>query len=269
MIRGFQAACAAVVRQFGGTISRYMGDGILVLFGYPHAHEDDAERAVRAGLSMVQAVARLPAAAGGGRAAGGPRGNSDRTRGRGRPHRRRLRRGGSHPRRDAEPRRPAARLGAAGRRGHRFQHACAPRRALPLREPRVADDQGLRRADPGLAGDRAAVDLQPFQGRGRSPADAHRRQGGRPRVAARPLAIGDAPARTRHHAGGRGRNRQVACRRGAARSARRRLRAPALPVLAALRQSRAASDHPAHRARRRHRRRGSGGDRSWRSSRHG
>ncbi len=67
VIRGFQAACAAVVRQFGGTISRYMGDGILVLFGYPHAHEDDAERAVRAGLSMVQAVARLrpPAAAAG------------------------------------------------------------------------------------------------------------------------------------------------------------------------------------------------------------
>ena len=48
VIRSFQAACAAVVRQFGGTISRYMGDGILVLFGYPHAHEDDAERAVRA-----------------------------------------------------------------------------------------------------------------------------------------------------------------------------------------------------------------------------
>ena len=66
VIRSFQAACAAVIRQFGGTISRYMGDGILVLFGYPHAHEDDAERAVRAGLSMVEAVARLrpPAAAG-------------------------------------------------------------------------------------------------------------------------------------------------------------------------------------------------------------
>ena len=88
------------------------------------------------------------AAGGGGRAAGGAGGNSDRTRRRGRPHRRRLRRGGSHPRRDAEPRGPAARLGAAGQRGHRVQHACAPRRALPLRGPRVADDQGLRRADP-------------------------------------------------------------------------------------------------------------------------
>ena len=60
VLRSFQAACAEVVRQYGGTISRYMGDGILVLFGYPHAHEDDAERAVRAALNMVEAVARLP-----------------------------------------------------------------------------------------------------------------------------------------------------------------------------------------------------------------
>jgi class 3 adenylate cyclase/predicted ATPase len=60
VLRAFQSACAEVVRQYGGTISRYMGDGILVLFGYPHAHEDDAERAVRAALSMVGAVARLP-----------------------------------------------------------------------------------------------------------------------------------------------------------------------------------------------------------------
>ena len=60
VIRSYQAACAECVRRYGGTISRYMGDGILVLFGYPHAHEDDAERAVRAGLAMVDAVARLP-----------------------------------------------------------------------------------------------------------------------------------------------------------------------------------------------------------------
>ena len=59
VIHSFQVACAAVIRRFEGTISRYMGDGILVLFGYPRAHEDDAERAVRAGLGMVEAVARL------------------------------------------------------------------------------------------------------------------------------------------------------------------------------------------------------------------
>jgi predicted ATPase/class 3 adenylate cyclase len=60
VLRAFQAACAEVVRGHGGTISRFMGDGILVLFGYPRAHEDDAERAVRAALSMVDAVAALP-----------------------------------------------------------------------------------------------------------------------------------------------------------------------------------------------------------------
>jgi predicted ATPase/class 3 adenylate cyclase len=60
VLRAFQTACANAVRQYGGTISRYMGDGILVLFGYPHAHEDDAERSVRAALSMVEAVASLP-----------------------------------------------------------------------------------------------------------------------------------------------------------------------------------------------------------------
>jgi predicted ATPase/class 3 adenylate cyclase len=59
VVRSYQAACAESVRRYGGTISRFMGDGILVLFGYPHAHEDDAERAVRAGLAMVETVARL------------------------------------------------------------------------------------------------------------------------------------------------------------------------------------------------------------------
>src|SRR5262249_6574590 len=47
------------VRQFGGFVARYVGDGVLVYFGYPQAHEDDAERAVRAGLELVTAVARL------------------------------------------------------------------------------------------------------------------------------------------------------------------------------------------------------------------
>jgi class 3 adenylate cyclase/predicted ATPase len=61
VIHSFQHTCASVIRQFEGTISRYMGDGMLVLFGFPHAHEDDAERAVRAGLGMVQAVAGLQA----------------------------------------------------------------------------------------------------------------------------------------------------------------------------------------------------------------
>jgi class 3 adenylate cyclase len=52
--------CAAeTVRRFGGFVSQYLGDGVLVYFGYPQAHEDDAERAVRAGLELIAAVAGL------------------------------------------------------------------------------------------------------------------------------------------------------------------------------------------------------------------
>ncbi|HUD87039.1 MAG TPA: adenylate/guanylate cyclase domain-containing protein [Xanthobacteraceae bacterium] len=51
---------ADVVRQFGGFVAKYMGDGVLVYFSYPEAHEDDAERAVRAGLELIGAVTALP-----------------------------------------------------------------------------------------------------------------------------------------------------------------------------------------------------------------
>ena len=47
------------VGRFAGFVAKYMGDGVLVYFGYPQAHEDDAERAVRAGLAVIEAVGRL------------------------------------------------------------------------------------------------------------------------------------------------------------------------------------------------------------------
>jgi class 3 adenylate cyclase len=50
------------VQRFGGFVAKYMGDGVLVYFGYPQAHEDDAERAVRAALELIQAVCRLKSA---------------------------------------------------------------------------------------------------------------------------------------------------------------------------------------------------------------
>lgn len=56
LIRAYQEASTGVIRRFGGSISRYVGDGIRALFGYPLAHEDDAERAVRAALDVVRAV---------------------------------------------------------------------------------------------------------------------------------------------------------------------------------------------------------------------
>jgi class 3 adenylate cyclase/predicted ATPase len=59
MIRAFQSVVAAAVARFDGHIARLMGDGVLVYFGYPRAHEDDAERAARAGLGIVEAVGQL------------------------------------------------------------------------------------------------------------------------------------------------------------------------------------------------------------------
>jgi class 3 adenylate cyclase len=51
----YQKCVAAAVQRFEGFIAKYMGDGVLAYFGYPQAHEDDAERAVRSGLQLVQA----------------------------------------------------------------------------------------------------------------------------------------------------------------------------------------------------------------------
>ena len=59
IISSYQKCVAETVRRFGGFVAKYMGDGVLVYFGYPQAHEDDAERAVRAGLEVIQAVGGL------------------------------------------------------------------------------------------------------------------------------------------------------------------------------------------------------------------
>jgi class 3 adenylate cyclase len=59
VIAAYHRTCARSVRRYNGFVARYMGDGILIYFGYPAAHEDDAERAVRAGLELVDAVAKL------------------------------------------------------------------------------------------------------------------------------------------------------------------------------------------------------------------
>src|SRR5271169_3065558 len=55
----YQKSVAETVRRFGGLVAKYMGDGVLVYFGYPQAHEDDAERSVRAGLELIAAVTAL------------------------------------------------------------------------------------------------------------------------------------------------------------------------------------------------------------------
>jgi len=59
VISAYQKCIASTVQRFGGFVAKYMGDGVLVYFGYPQAHEDDAERAVRAGLELIAAVTGL------------------------------------------------------------------------------------------------------------------------------------------------------------------------------------------------------------------
>ena len=59
VIGAYHKCVAETVVRFGGFVAKYMGDGVLVYFGYPQAHEDDAERAVRAGLALIEAVGKL------------------------------------------------------------------------------------------------------------------------------------------------------------------------------------------------------------------
>jgi class 3 adenylate cyclase len=64
VIRRYQACCADVLKRWDGHVAKYMGDGVMAYFGFPSAHEDDAERAVRAGLDLIQAVSALECASG-------------------------------------------------------------------------------------------------------------------------------------------------------------------------------------------------------------
>src|SRR6202048_3561383 len=59
VISAYQTCVADTVRRFGGFVATYMGDGVLIYFGYPQAHEDDAEQAGRAGLELVAAISAL------------------------------------------------------------------------------------------------------------------------------------------------------------------------------------------------------------------
>jgi class 3 adenylate cyclase len=58
----YQRACADVIERFDGHIAQYLGDGLLIYFGYPQVHEDDTDRAVRTGLGIIDAIERSPPA---------------------------------------------------------------------------------------------------------------------------------------------------------------------------------------------------------------
>jgi class 3 adenylate cyclase len=64
VMRAYHRCTAGVIERFDGHVAKYLGDGVLAYFGWPRAHEDDAERAVRAGLALVEALARLEPQAG-------------------------------------------------------------------------------------------------------------------------------------------------------------------------------------------------------------
>ena len=61
VVRTYQHTCATAIQRFAGYIAQYLGDGLLVYFGYPQAHEDDAQRAVHTGLGILEAMATLNA----------------------------------------------------------------------------------------------------------------------------------------------------------------------------------------------------------------
>jgi len=60
VVQEYQATCATIIERYEGHIAQYLGDGLLVYFGYPAAHEDDARRAVRAGLEIIGALREAP-----------------------------------------------------------------------------------------------------------------------------------------------------------------------------------------------------------------
>jgi hypothetical protein len=59
VVQAYQSACVEIIQRFEGYIAQYLGDGLLVYVGYPQAHEDDGQHAVRAALGMVEAMGRL------------------------------------------------------------------------------------------------------------------------------------------------------------------------------------------------------------------
>ncbi len=64
IMRAYQDICAGMIARYDGYLAKFLGDGVLAYFGYPHAHEDAAERAVRAARGIVEAIGRLPARGG-------------------------------------------------------------------------------------------------------------------------------------------------------------------------------------------------------------
>ena len=163
VISAYQKCVAETVQRFGGFVAKYMGDGVLVYFGYPQAHEDDAERAVRAGLELIAAVTGLKTPC----SAANPCRHRDRARRRRRPDRIGRGAGARHRRRDAEPGGSPAGDRRAEHGGHRRGHAKASRQSVRAAGPRAKGPQGYRRAGAGLGGAAGEFGGRPLRGAAR------------------------------------------------------------------------------------------------------
>jgi hypothetical protein len=159
VIGAYHRCVSETVARYAGFVAKYMGDGVLVYFGYPQAHEDDAERSVRAGLAVIDAVGRLATPEplnvrlgvasglvvvgdliGGGRA------------------------GTRRRRRDAKPCRPSP---SARRTGHARrcpEHEAADRRTIRDGGPRAPTTRRFRRTAARLAYGWRKRGLEPFRG---------------------------------------------------------------------------------------------------------
>ena len=243
IIDRYHTTASETVRQLGGHVARFLGDGMMAYFGWPTSHEDDAERAVAAGLELIETVSRHPDT--GRRAPGGARRRGDR------PRRDRLRHQGQrrrHFRRDPQCRRPASGGGRAQQPGRVAADGAPCRPVVPLQEPRQAHAARAGRSAGNPGGQGHPLLAQSLHGIAR-PLDG---AAGRPqrggRAAAQPLAADGRLRGTGRPAVRRRRDRQIAPRAIDQGSHRRRDRRAALSMLAPAPGHGAVSGRPATHA---------------------
>ena len=161
VIARYQKAVGDEVARFGGYVAKPLGDGLLIYFGWPQAHEDDAERAVRSAMAAVAAVRGLTTPAGAG--IGDAHRHRDWRGSRRRFHGFGSRRGRCGSRRDPEP--GSASPGRCHREYDRRRRGDAPadRPTIHFRRSWRAAPEGIRQADPRLAGRRRAIVGKPVR----------------------------------------------------------------------------------------------------------
>ena len=168
LMQAYQQVSGAAIERYAGHVAQYLGDGLMTYFGWPSAHEDDAQRAVMAGLEIIEAVKALEAC----RASARAHRHRLRFR-RGRRHRRRrCLRAQARGRRDAQPR--SALAGACGSRRDRDRRrdAAADRRDVRARRAGCTCAQGICRPGGRMADHRHRSDRGAVRGNARRPSHA-------------------------------------------------------------------------------------------------